>query len=398
MPRFKIIPIQRRIKISAYRQFLLRALGLSSFFIFSFAKHSFGQKKLIEKFFSQKKDTSRDATFYPFPVLSSAPETGVEAGLIGLYSFYTDKNDTFARVSNLSATFTANTKKQTNFKSINDVWTSNNKYHFTNEIRLKNFPANFYGIGANTLKENKILLDQRRFLINFGVEKKVFGPFYTGIKVSYDQYRYKDNGVKTFLPPDTLYGHNGGENFSFGIQEVLDNRNNNTYTTNGSWLKIYYSYSPGWFGSDNYKGSFLTGDFSSFKTIAHNLVLGVNANFQSFLSSPVPFYLLPQLGNDQMMRGYYHGRYRDKSFLAAQSELRWRFNPRFAVVGFGGMGTVYGQENLQLDNFKYSWGGGFRYFFDIAKGFTLRLDYAIAEKVPGEKRQTGFYFSFGEAF
>ena len=398
MPLFKIITIRISIKIWANRQSLLRILGLFLIFIGLSNTSLFGQKKLLQKFFSQKKDTSRAAAFYPFPVLSSAPETGLEGGLIGLYSFYTDKNDTFARVSTISATFTATTKKQTNFKSINDIWTKNNKYHFTNEIRLRSFPANFYGIGDNTLKKNKILLDQKRFLINFGVEKKVFGPFYTGLKISYDQYRYNNNHVQTFFPTDTLYGHNGGENFSFGLQEVLDNRNNNTYTTNGSWLKVYYSYSPGWFGSSNYKGSFLTGDFSSFKTIANNLVLGVNANFQSYLSHPVPFYLLPQLGNDEMMRGYYQGRYRDKSLLAAQSELRWRFNPRFAVVGFAGTGTVYGQENLQLDNFKYSWGGGFRYFFDIAKGFTLRLDYAIAEKVPGENRQTGFYFSFGEAF
>ncbi|MDR0794025.1 MAG: hypothetical protein LBE82_12010, partial [Chitinophagaceae bacterium] len=267
---------------------------------------------MIEKFFSQK-DTSRSPTLFPFPVLASAPEIGIEAGVMGLYSFYTDKNDPLAKVSTVSATFTATTKKQTNFKLANDIWTRNNKYHFTNNIRLKNYPADFYGIGNNTLQENKILLDERRFQFDVGVEKKISKQFYSGLKISYDQYRYTNNNNETVLPPDTLYGHNGGKNFNFGVQEILDNRNNNTYTTSGYWLKVYYNYSPGWFGNNNYNGSYIRANFSNFQSITKNIVFGVNADYQSYLSNPVPFYLLPQLGNDQMMRGYYQGRYRDRS-------------------------------------------------------------------------------------
>ncbi len=35
----------------------------------------------------------------------------------------------------------------------------------------------------------------------------------------------------------------------------------------------------------------------------------------------LPFYLLPEMGNDNIMRGYYTGRYRDQNYLAAQAEI-----------------------------------------------------------------------------
>jgi hypothetical protein len=40
------------------------------------------------------------------------------------------------------------------------------------------------------------------------------------------------------------------------------------------------------------------------------------------------------LGNDQMMRGYYSGRYRDENLMAAQAEIRYRFMNRFGIVAF----------------------------------------------------------------
>jgi outer membrane translocation and assembly module TamA len=111
-----------------------------------------------------------------------------------------------------------------------------------------------------------------------------------------------------------------------------------------------------------------------------------------------PFYVLPQLGNDELMRGYYTGRYRDKSLLAGQAELRYRFSPRLGLAGFAGGGNVYGTGETWLTALKPSYGAGFRYFFDVERGLSVRIDYGIGEKRPGEERQKGVYLSLGEAF
>jgi outer membrane translocation and assembly module TamA len=99
-----------------------------------------------------------------------------------------------------------------------------------------------------------------------------------------------------------------------------------------------------------------------------------------------------------MMRGYYSGRYRDRNLLDIQSELRYRLNNRFGAVLFTGTGTVWGRTAFAFDNFKPHFGAGFRYFFDPAKGLSVRMAYGISTKIKIEERQSGFYISLGEAF
>jgi outer membrane translocation and assembly module TamA len=125
--------------------------------------------------------------------------------------------------------------------------------------------------------------------------------------------------------------------------------------------------------------------------------LVLNCIYKSAIVKNIPFYLLPQFGNDEMMRGYYQGRYRDKNLLTFQSELRYRLHPRIGLAAFAATGTVYNKE-IDLSHIKFSFGSGVHYFFNIEHDVSIRLDYAIGEKIRGEQRQSGFYFSLGQAF
>ena len=98
------------------------------------------------------------------------------------------------------------------------------------------------------------------------------------------------------------------------------------------------------------------------------------------------------------MRGYYTGRYRDENLIAAQTELRYRFSTRFGLVAFGGGGRVFANGDFSLKQFKPSLGAGMRYFYDPAKGLSVRIDYGIGEKRQNEVRQKGLYLSLAEAF
>lgn len=108
--------------------------------------------------------------------------------------------------------------------------------------------------------------------------------------------------------------------------------------------------------------------------------------------------MLRQMGNDQFMRAYYSGRFRDENLITSQAELRFRPIPRFGLVAFGGAGKVFGKNSFSQTDFKPTYGVGARFFFDLEKGLALRLDYAMGEKPIGEKRISGFYISLGEAF
>lgn len=376
---------------------------LKKLFAFSFliliSGNGFSQMKLIKKLLSNKADTTRGSSFLPLPVVGYSQETGAEIGGASLYSFYTDRKDTLVRTSRISGIITFTTKKQSNFTLKSDIWTPGNKYHVTSEFRYKNFPFNFYGIGNSTLELNEDPITQKLFKFNAGLEKKLGKNIYTGMSLGYESYRFEDKISGGIYSKDlNIRDKDGGRVFFLGITQIFDNRNTNTYTTKGSFLKFNYSYAPDFFGGDNFNGSFIKLDLRNFQSLSKKTTLGLNAHFQTISGSLTPFYLLPQLGSDEMMRAYYTGRFRDQNLLALQSEIRLRLNPRFGLAAFAAAGNVYSDGNLKLIQLKPSIGGGFRYFYDIERGLSVRMDYAIGEQNPGEKRQSGFYLSLGEAF
>lgn len=362
-------------------------------------KAAMAQKKILKKFFSDDRDSTRSSSFLPLPAIGYSQETGFEFGAVTLYSFYTDRNDTLTRNSSISGVATFTTKSQSNFQLRADIWKPQNKYHQIAELKYKNFPFSYYGTGSRTREADQSRITQKLIRVAAEIEKKMGRQAYTGLNASFENYRFTNQSAAVALNNNPLIGGwNGGKVLFIGLSQIIDSRNSNTYSTRGTSVKLNYSYAPDIFGGDNFSGSLTKLDFRTFKSLSAKTTLGLNANYQSLQGKNTPFYLLPQLGNDNMMRGYYSGRYRDKNLLAAQAELRYRFNPRLGVVGFMGAGTVYGTTGNVFDEIKPSYGGGFRYFFDVDRGLSVRVDYGVGEKRPGEKRQTGMYISLGEAF
>jgi hypothetical protein len=353
--------------------------------------------KFVRKMFFEK-DSSRSASFFLLPVVSSAPETGLEVGASSLYSFYTDKNDTTTRVSNIFAYGTLTTKGQQRISLSTSYWLPQNRYHYSAAISYINFPFNFYGIGNTTRKADQERIGEKRLKLSFTGEKRLGKYLYAGYVLGglNDRYRINNTG-KSFEAQIPAADRNGGANIYAGPTLTYDTRNNNTYTTHGYVIHTYLNVMHGLLAANDYKGSFFNLEYAQFISLHKRLVLGLNVQEQSLLGSRSPFYLLPELGNDEMMRGYYNGRYRDRNMIAGQTELRYRLSDRIGVVAFGGTGTVF-RNSFNIDELKPNYGGGLRYFFDTEKGLSMRVDYGIGEKRPGEPRQSGFYLSLGEAF
>src|SRR5690606_42109715 len=98
-----------------------------------------------------------------------------------------------------------------------------------------------------------------------------------------------------------------------------------------------------------------------------------------------------ELRGDTSMRGYCLGRYRDNNYTALQSEVRYIPMPRLGAAIFGSMGSTFSKQHPYRNIARY--GAGLLYFFSLEHSSSIRFDYAIGEKRPGEKRQTGFYLS-----
>ncbi|WP_051292706.1 BamA/TamA family outer membrane protein [Olivibacter sitiensis] len=354
------------------------------------------QSNFVQQFISSEKDTSRHTSFLVLPALGYAQETGLEYGLSGVVNYKMDRSDSLIRTSSLLLMGTLTEKGQSYLKLQSDLWTKGNTYHVLSLIRWRNFPFNFYGVGGDTHKADEQLITQKLFSFNVLGERKIAPQYYAGLTFRYQQYDYVNNGSPGIFESGNFYGRDGGKLMAVGISQTFDNRNSNVYTTRGYQLQAIYSYAPDFFGGDNFTGSELSLNLKAFYPVFPKVTLGIQLTYDELFGN-IPFYLYPQLGNDEVMRGYYQGRFRDKTLFTSQAELRYRFVNRFAIVAFGGAGTVYSSKFV-LSGLKPSFGGGIRYFFDINHNSSVRIDYAVGEKRAGEPRQSGVYLSLGEAF
>jgi hypothetical protein len=371
--------------------------------LFFYLIHAQAQVNAVSRFIKRMyfdKDSTKKSSFVVLPILTSAPETGLEIGGAGLYSFYSDTvaaNHT--RVSNIYPYVSITTKGQSHFSVSTDYWSPKNTYNFTGSVSYINYPFNFYGVGNSTRKIDEESVDEKRFKLNLGADWQIAKNLYAGFVAG--GFKYKYTGVDSTgdhfsnePPVENIYG---GASIFVGPSLVYDSRDNNTYSTKGIIINAYFNGMHGIMSNNGYVGGFFNIEYSQFFLLNKKLVLGLDIQEQSLTGGSSPFYLLPELGSDEMMRGYYNGRYRDRNFIAGQTELRYRLNDRIGFVVFAGTGEV-AHNMFSINTLKPDYGGGVRYFFDTEKGLSIRADYGIGEKVAGEQRQSGFYIGLGQAF
>src|SRR5690606_19010270 len=223
------------------RCLLVIALAGTMFPAVSQERKGLWEHPLIKRFISPEKDTSRSAGFVVVPALGYAQETGLEFGLAGVYNFYMDKTDMAIRTSNITFIGTFTTQRQTNLKLESDSWTSGNRYHYISELRFRNFPFNFYGLGNKTAAQDEDLVLMQLVRVRLEGERQLAPNYYGGLNFVYEHYRFSDKergGIFDTMQP---YGQKGGDHLVLGISQLYDTRNRNTYTTKGHYARIKYA-------------------------------------------------------------------------------------------------------------------------------------------------------------
>ncbi|HBE78629.1 MAG TPA: hypothetical protein DDW65_12765 [Firmicutes bacterium] len=253
------------------------------------------------------------------------------------------------------------------------------------------FPSKFYGIGSDAdedMEEDYTLLG-RSYSASFLY--KMVPDFYLGPFVSYGVFDVKDRTAGGQLAAGNIIGWDGTTVAGAGFQLLRDTRDDNYMPRNGSVFNAQaISYRQKW-GSDEdfsqygvtYKCFWPVGQTGTFALMS--LVL--------FNDGTVPFEMMPCLGGETIMRGYYSGLYRDRDYAALQGEYRYVINSRISGVYFASLGEV-APESRQFngENIKAAAGFGFRFQLYPKQKLRLRLDIGVSED--------GFatYINFMEAF
>lgn len=379
-----------------------RTITLLIFWLLSSA-YIFAQKDTTERTFGRKvKDYAyrfvndsidpEKSKFLLYPVVAFSPETSLEIGFSGLYLYYAKGDYLQNRLSEIQGFSFITLNQQYGAWFDHFIYSDRDDWFFLGRLRFQRFPIWYYGIGVNTKKEDQTILNSDYILVKERVLKKLSKDFFIGLEVDYQKLFNvdfgRDEGTKF------LRGANGTSNMGLGLGLVYDNRKNALNVRNGFFMEVgYLFYRPQW-GSEYRFNSFVS-DLRFFKSLRPKQVLAFQFSAIG-MSGQVPFNQLAQLGGESLMRGYYAGRFRDKTFAAAQLEYRWLPFPgckRLGGVLFAGMGTVGPTwEDMFQQRFLPTAGAGLRFLIFPRKDIFIRCDVGLTPEGPG------FYIYTGEAF
>ncbi|MEH6658408.1 BamA/TamA family outer membrane protein [Leeuwenhoekiella marinoflava] len=340
------------------------------------------------------------AQFLIYPVMGYRPETGVEFGVVPLYVFYANENVN-NRLSEINAYAFFTLNGQYGLRINHAVYADQDKWFFLGDLDFEQFPLKYYGIGNEVPKENIALVDATQIRIKERVLRNVAKNFYVGLETD-----FRSLSNVTFKSPeeeeplanfDLPFGAEGTTSFGMGLGLVYDERHNVLNERDAFFSEFaYINYNPFW--KSDVKYQIITTDNRFFKKIGKNDVLAAQLLGEFNFGGDVPFNQLSYMGGENMMRGYFKGRFRDRNQLAAQIEYRFLplklgFTNRIGATVFTGIGEVFdGFDEIKMNNLKWSAGAGARFLLFQKKDIYLRFDYAFT------RDGNNFYLSIGEAF
>lgn len=349
-------------------------------------------KNIFDKFIDyfnhsndDKPQKNFDISFIGGPHYSSDAKFGIGLMAAGVYRH--DKKNLDIQPSNITVYLDATTKLCVEVGVCGLHIFPNDDRRITYDVSFANINTKFWGIGYENARHDyneskfKYLCSHAQAEYVWRIKGRVYG----GPVTTFDYINGRD-----FAKPE-LWNDEADRTFNVGVGFTLlyDSRDNATYSTRGYFMKFHQQFNPR-FLFNKYAFSRTSLTASSFHKVWKGGILAARLH-ADFTYGNTPWGLLPTLGGSQTMRGYYEGRFRDKSEIDICMELRQHIWRRSGAVAWVGVGTVFPEfkalrNNMLLPNY------GIGYRWEFKKFMNVRLDLGFG------RHQTGFIFSINEAF
>ncbi len=339
-------------------------------------------------------DSTKKEGFAAIPLFYYTPDTRFALGAAGVHYFRaisTRDGVPEPRLSYLQLLGDYTQNRQLDIWGLWSVFTNNEDYLLRGEVRFRNFPDRYYGVGNNTTEQQMERYSYDLFSFKALFMRKFNRYFFAG----FDYQLRNEFNLQTFddkeLAAGGVTGAQGGVGSAFGLVATFDSRDNVINAYRGQFFEFSSYFYSGLFGSSF---DFLNVNllYNTYTEIRPGWILATNSRM-NLNYGEVPFLSMARAGGEEMLRGYAANRYRDHHFIGSQAELRVPVYKRFGVVGFAGLGEVFrSPADLRADRLKYSIGGGVRYALNTSERLNIRLDYGWG------RGTSSFYFSVTEAF
>lgn len=314
------------------------------------------------------------------PLLFRTPETGMAIGGVLLYTSGLDKKRASPIISGLMYT----EKKQI-------LWGVGARQILNGEdssvyaySEIAKFPQTFFGVGRETHRGDATAYQEERQNLEFGGDKELIPHLSvgSGLILRNDKFKTLESNGEGLLGSGRYLGEAGGPQRGVQVYLLWESTNDNYFPSEGMKVQLFSQHYFKQWGS-RYPFSAQKLDARFYQLLAPNWIQAHQFYIQNLNGDP-PFYQLAQLGGNDLLRGYYKGRYRDRKMIIMQTETRYRFSKYWNLAIFGGMGNVsklwYEMPDEPL---KPSYGTGVRYQISPKQKINVRLDVGWGEDQGG---------------
>jgi outer membrane protein assembly factor BamA len=331
------------------------------------------------------------STLIPIPVIFYQPETGLGFGVTALYYYRLTAGDTISPVYYWATFEIYTTKNQLILGLWSEMFVDEDRWRINSEISYSKFPTKFWGIGNDTPDSAEEDYTPSTLTLKGWPQKRIADGWYAGFAAMLIDRGLSELQEGGQIESGFVPGAEDGQALGIGGSLTRDGRDNTVYPRRGGYHRLLVDlFGKVWIGDYGY-GRY-TLDLRGYFPVARTHVVALQALGVATSGQP-PFDQYPQLGGESLLRGYFQGRYRDRSLLAFQGEYRLPLFWRFGLAGFAGIGQVAPDiGGFGLDRFWVAGGAGLRFLLARREGLNIRVDFAFGEG------SSGFYLSLGEAF
>jgi hypothetical protein len=359
---------------------------------------------LLKRLFNKKSPDTRKVpgklNFAVVPAIGYSLSTGFAIDISSNVAFYTSASHK-ENLSVIDAEGVVDTKSQKLLISRSEIWSNNNNYKLTTDLRLERFPDDTYGLGtaATDAKDDPIVYSYIRTYVS--VFKKIIPDYYIGLGYNLD---YHFNVAETGNPvkPNSEFQQYGVSDHStssgLNLNFLYDSRRNRINPLNGAYASLLYRDNFTFIGSDD-SWRELSFDFRKYFRLSpsSNNILAF-WSLATFTFGNVPYLDLPATGDDTYNnsgRGYAENRFRGKDRLYVEGEYRFGITPNGLIggVAFANAQSFTGLSSTTFQKIAPAAGTGIRIKINKHSDTNIAIDYAV-----GIYGSRGFFVNLGEVF
>lgn len=328
-----------------------------------------------------------DWSVLPGPFYTPELRLGLGTAVAGIYRM--DPKDKTTQNSSLSFTGFVSTSGALGLGLHNYTFFTDDRWRLFVDGGIAKVPTKFWGVGYDAAQGSSQKYDNNSIQVHPQIMRQLAPNLYFGVGWDFSSM---NANVDEREPGDKFSQYASDTNpLSSGATVSLnyDSRDAITRPQKGQFISVEYSYFDPSLGSDTHFTATKL-QYNYYHPIDDKRVLAFDL-WGRFTQGDVPWDRLSLAGDDNRLRGYYQGRYRDKDVVSGQVEYRQQLTWRHGYVLWAGAGAL-GSSPGDLGNHPLLPTVGAGYRFEVKPAMNIRLDLGFG------RESAGFYFQVAEAF